>query len=210
MDLLDRHYAAVKEPIRLGKAHSFAAKCIPLPSDRVDWLEESYPTAQLPPELTPLRDGLLKMGGQFALLPMLEEDLDSLLGRGQLWGATGKMMRGAPSRCHSNSCFLFEANQHLDMAVATGYALSDDGLWRQHSWCVQRNRKGHTLVVETTEPRLLYFGYVMDLQETRQFACDNTDFGIDIEAHTQERFESLNAGGAEHQPSTALRPGAQP
>ncbi len=137
-------------------------------------------------EHRPLRDGLLAFGGRFALIPGLEEDLAKLMGRGQLWGATTKTMRGAPSQCHMNSCLLWEANQGR-LYLATGYALSDDGLWRQHSWCVEP-RPRSVAVIETTEPRLLYFGFVMDLDETVQFGDHNTDFGLSVEPHTLGRY----------------------
>ena len=52
--------------------------------------------------------------------------------------------------------------------VCTGYALSDDGMWRQHSWCIDK-RPRTTKIIETTEPRVLYFGYVLNDEETKRF-----------------------------------------
>ena len=46
-----------------------------------------------------------------------------------------------------------DVSQMWDRAIPTGYALSDDGLWRQHTWGLLRNG-----VLETTEVRLRYFG----------------------------------------------------
>lgn len=36
----------------------------------------------------------------------------------------------------------------------TGYALSPDGLWRQHSWAYGDN----LMIYETTVERVMYFG----------------------------------------------------
>jgi hypothetical protein len=52
-------------------------------------------------------------------------------------------------------------------AVATGYALAEDGLWREHSWIVDG-----TGVVETTGVWLAYHGHVLDDAEARRFASD--------------------------------------
>jgi hypothetical protein len=51
------------------------------------------------------------------------------------------------------------------VAVATGYALSDDGLWRQHSWGMRRDA-----IIETTEARVLYFGFLMQEADANSFA----------------------------------------
>ena len=46
-----------------------------------------------------------------------------------------------------------------------GYALSGDGLWREHSWLL-----ADKAVVETTESRLLYHGFVRTDDEAVIFA----------------------------------------
>lgn len=62
-----------------------------------------------------------------------------------------KQVAGAPRDCHDNALHLKRAHQIDD--VWSGYALSEDGLWRFHSWGCQSE-----LIVETTEPRLAYWG----------------------------------------------------
>ena len=62
-----------------------------------------------------------------------------------------EMEEGKPGSCHENVAALLQRDE-LDSGW-TGYALSEDGLWRNHSWG-QRNGK----IVETTEPRLVYWG----------------------------------------------------
>jgi hypothetical protein len=50
-----------------------------------------------------------------------------------------------------------------EVRIATGYTLSADGLWRQHSWGLDA---GDGRVLETTERRVRYRGYVLNDVET--------------------------------------------
>jgi hypothetical protein len=47
--------------------------------------------------------------------------------------------------------------------LASGHALSTDGLWRQHSWGVVAE---DGRIVETTERRVCYYGIVLSNAET--------------------------------------------
>lgn len=58
------------------------------------------------------------------------------------------------SNCHENCAQLLKQNK-IESCVF-GYALSDDGLFRSHSWGLKDGQ-----IVETTEERLLYFGYII-------------------------------------------------
>ena len=51
----------------------------------------------------------------------------------------------------------------------TGYALSDDGLWRQHSWGLLTDDR----VVETTVARLRYFGAILTDPAAAEFVLAN-------------------------------------
>ena len=87
------------------------------------------------------------------------------------------IIQGETSQCHTNSAMLWEANKSRtlegpyreELALATGYAMSEDGLWRQHSWCVLRT-PARVKVVETTVPRVAYYGFVMTHAEAERFA----------------------------------------
>jgi len=118
---------------------------------------------------------LLSFGGYEACVQYHEEDAKNLLERGQLWYEDHSVLKkGAPSQCHRNTCDLWEAN-HADreVAIATGYALTDDdGMWRQHTWLLHR-RVRSVQVVETTTKRIAYFGFVMTDEEARKFCSDN-------------------------------------
>lgn len=61
-----------------------------------------------------------------------------------------KIIKMKQSRCHDNSLLLATADKKIIMH--SGYALSDDGLWRHHSWCMDE----HGNIIETTVRRLIY------------------------------------------------------
>ena len=76
-----------------------------------------------------------------------------------------------------NSCALYKANLlntrlDGDLTIATGYALSKDGMWRQHSWLVLRKCRSYK-IVETTEKREAYFGFAMNAEKCLEFMRDN-------------------------------------
>lgn len=117
-----------------------------------------------------LHDKLLSFGGVRTCLPVTEDDLTNILERGQLWiGKIVTMMPGMPSQCHRNSSACWDVNRNRTI-LCTGYALSDDGLWRQHSWLVDFR---HQQIVETTVPMVAYFGFAMTKEEAEDFLTDN-------------------------------------
>lgn len=121
-------------------------------------------------ELLTLHKKLLSFGGAYTVLPIAEIDLYRILERGQLWlGDNSKMVRGQPSQCHRNSGNLWAANK-MHTIICTGYALSEDGMWRQHSWLWDFTSQQ---IVETTEPRIAYFGFAMTHDEAEKFSASN-------------------------------------
>lgn len=104
---------------------------------------------------------LLALGGELVVV-LPEPHLDLILARGRAWGATKERVPGRRSDCHANVARL-PSDRY---ALATGWALSaSDGLWRQHSWGV--NARGEP--VETTEPRVAYYGVVLEGDEVAWF-----------------------------------------
>ena len=75
-------------------------------------------------------------------------------------GADAVLDVGAPSACHDNAARLVQMDPGK-MLMMSGYALSDDGMWRGHSWCLRREDDGSFTIVETTCPRLGYFGHIV-------------------------------------------------
>jgi len=148
-------------------------KTIPMDPEWKKLLEEKTQSRlRQMPALIPLHDRLLSLGGECVCLPVVEEDLDRLLGRGTVFPGSGALFKkGANCQCHSNSAFLWDANRSL-LALMTGYALSEDGVWRQHTWCVFKRRRP-ARIIETTASRVLYFGYHMTAEESRKFLWSN-------------------------------------
>ena len=123
--------------------------------------------------LDELKRRLLSMGGWAVVLREQEPDLDAILARGVLLNGDDAVQDGADvSQCH-----LSAGMQHLrnpkGRAIMTGYALSEDGMWRQHSWIYDRDDDA---VVETTEARVGYFGVLLDDLEAIAFCTRNVPY----------------------------------
>lgn len=138
-------------------------------------------------ELIKLRDRLLEFGGEEACLPTYEEDYNKIMTRGRLFIVKNnddiedecdvivKHWTGEDSQCHRNSVNIWNCykDKLSDLHISTGYALSDDGMWRQHSWLVitdKDNILGYNTVIETTVPRLAYYGFIMNEEEMEEFS----------------------------------------
>ena len=120
------------------------------------------------PRFAKLNSRLLSHGGR-RVVAVPEPHLDMILGRGQLWSGAGLITReGEPCHCHANTAGLWFLNRSQGFLIVTGWALSDDGLWRQHSWGWQDNH-----VIETTYPRIMYYGFPLALTESLRFVSAN-------------------------------------
>lgn len=130
------------------------------------------PVAKIDSALAPLLEKLLALGGHQTVLPQVEEDVEKILERGRVFRGDRKalLMKGRVSHCHENVAMLWDANRSL-VDICTGYALSRDGIWRQHSWGRAR-LSGR--IVETTERRIMYFGFILSQKEAVVFAQNNS------------------------------------
>jgi hypothetical protein len=131
-----------------------------------DNAEANRAVRELQKSLT-LRDRILQFGGEQVCMPVIEEDIDTLLAHGEVWLPTGLIMRrGRPCGCHENTALLWDDNRDV-VTIATGYYLSKKGgMWRQHSWCIAGNSRGGR-VVETTNKGVLYYGVCLNLKESK-------------------------------------------
>jgi hypothetical protein len=111
------------------------------------------------PRRAELERRLLALCGTLALLFLPDPHIAELLERGRYFPGSRALMRlGEPSACHANAAMLFVWTKG-EARIASGYALSDDGLWRQHSWGVDGD---DGRIIETTERRVRYYGFVLD------------------------------------------------
>lgn len=101
-----------------------------------------------------------------------DEDAPKILKRGQFFYGSSYMRKGQDCQCHYNSARLWYKNKDRCF-IATGYALSEDGLWRCHSWVVQPMART-VRVWETTVKRVAYFGVVLTSEECEDFVENNT------------------------------------
>src|SRR6266404_1282656 len=74
-----------------------------------------------------LKSKLLALGGT-TVVWREEPHLSVLVEQGHVFDLESKMTYGAAGQCHANVARLFMLED--DIKIATGYALSDDGLWR--------------------------------------------------------------------------------
>lgn len=122
------------------------------------------------PELKHLKALLLGLGGDFLVAPPRpDQDVPRLLEQGFLISGPVTLRVMKSSSCHQNVASLWATRRFGIVGIATGYALSEDGLWRQHSWGILRDG-----VLETTETRLKYFGIVLQGGEADFFASSNS------------------------------------
>ena len=84
----------------------------------------------IPDEHVELCNLLFENGGDTVCFPGIDEDEEKIIKRGLLFHTDGILMNeGAQSQCHRNSALCWEAKKDL-CDICTGYALSDDGIWR--------------------------------------------------------------------------------
>jgi hypothetical protein len=113
------------------------------------------------PDIEALKAHLLSIDGRgFQVDWFLEEELrppevELLLEVGHLDSPEHLTPRPMDlSECHRNVRRLVAADSSVDWRF--GMALSSDDIWRVHSWALRRGR-----IVETTLPRIRYFGIDM-------------------------------------------------
>lgn len=121
------------------------------------------------PEIQILRRLLLRIAGvQLVAPPRLDPDVPLLIARGFVMSRGVKCRIMGASLCHSNVAKLWTAKRREIVGIGTGYALSADGLWRQHPWGIRREG-----ILETTQERVKYFGILLQQDDASLFAESN-------------------------------------
>lgn len=105
-----------------------------------------------------LEQKLLSMGGkELVYMPSLPQIIRAIIDEGQVFDTLPvELVKGKPSHCHENVDALWLKGKGKYRS-AHGYGLSEDGLWRQHSWLVKKNG----IIVETTVVRKMYYGILL-------------------------------------------------
>jgi hypothetical protein len=140
-------------------------------SEQKQFLQRRFRAAvSAQPDLKRLKTLLLRFGGDFLVAPPKPDpDIPMLLERGFLTSGPTTLEIMKSSSCHQNVSVVWKSRKFGIVAIATGYALSEDGLWRQHSWGILREG-----LLETTEARRKYFGIVLHGVGADDFAERNT------------------------------------
>lgn len=123
------------------------------------------------PKIRTLRKLLLEIGGaELVAPPAPDSNVPLLIDSGFIMAGPvrHKVMRAGS--CHRSVSRVWRRKRSGIVGVGTGYALSEDGLWRQHSWGVQREG-----ILETTVPRSKYFGLLLQGADADWFAASNSD-----------------------------------
>jgi len=121
------------------------------------------------PEIRDLRALLLDIGGAELVAPPWPDcNVPELIRAGFVMEGRVKLRIMERSACHRNLSRLWGGKRNGLVGIGTGYALSGDGLWRQHSWGV--GRRG---IVETTQARVKYFGRLLQGLDADLFAASN-------------------------------------
>ena len=113
---------------------------------------------------TRLRRKLLRIAGadvDFIDDPYLPVVADA----GALFADTGiRIMRGRPNECHRNAAIFWLKGRCA--AIAIGYYLGPDDIWRQHSWGVMSDGT----ILDTHSGGRRYFGVRLESIEAMMFA----------------------------------------
>jgi len=159
----------------------FCLPLVELKPERKEWLaarNRMLTQSESDPKKQELKEILGRAAGEAAIIAEQESDMDELLLRAFFFlGTDIAYVEGAESRCHMNSA-LFWLNNVEFCDLMTGYALSDDSIWRQHSWCLLHKDPASEedispCIVETTVKRLLYFGFKLSPSEASSFFAGN-------------------------------------
>jgi hypothetical protein len=125
--------------------------------------------AQQQPDLEALRGLLLGLGGTHLVAPPgPDPTLPLVIDSGFVMAgpvARRSMKKGG---CHGNVADIWVRKCYDLVGIGTGYSLSVDGLWRQHSWGLRREG-----ILETTAPRIKYFGVLLQRGDADSFALAN-------------------------------------
>lgn len=154
-------------------------KCTPIDADwksrlAIHWWSNNYLYSRTieEDENYNLIKHILSFAGEMVCMAHgFDSDLKPLLEYGVFtYGEDSLIINGKPSDCHANASKYFIKNKE-NALIMTGYALNKDGMWRQHTWCVD---KENYQILETTSERFAYYGIAYDESNSLIFSKNNT------------------------------------
>lgn len=143
------------------------------------------------PAARKLFDKLKNIGGEHVKFQLYDGRIPfvtRLLRKGQIWSGRRSVLRnGEPCRCHSNAAEYWAGSGGM-LPIVTGYALSGDNAWREHTWNISRSGT----VLESTDYRAAYFGTVLTSRDSLAF------FKANVYDDLQHRTEQDASWEADH------------
>ena len=119
-----------------------------------------------------LKSKLLSFGGENVKLGLdTDEELDRMLNDGVLFNVDVVNLKARGfGQCHRNVADKYKRFSFGGFKIVTGYALSGEGTWFQHSWGLGSTGK----IMETTSNKYdMYYGYVLNEEESDEFCFNN-------------------------------------
>ena len=113
---------------------------------------------------------LIKLGGKMVVVEFHESPIfcKALVKFGEITPSVNlEIFNGEERECHTNSAMLWSQNRE-DYLLVTGFALSEDGVWRRHSWVKTNDGR----LIETTIKREKYFGIILEEEGAEAFLQD--------------------------------------
>jgi hypothetical protein len=109
------------------------------------------------PELRELRRILLKLGGkELVISPGNDPIINFLIDYGIVYSGPVLSKQGGRGQGNCALGRIWSRRLYGIVGIGVGYALDDDGLWREHSFGVLREG-----VIETMAPKRKYFGLLL-------------------------------------------------
>jgi len=131
--------------------------------------------AEQQPELEVLRNLLLGLGGTHLVAPPCTDvTLPLLINAGFVMAGPVVRRTMRKSESHRNVAEIWTERRGELVGIGTGYSLSGDGLWREHSWGLRREG-----ILETTALRVKYFGLLLQYEDADCFALANLGCGCE-------------------------------
>lgn len=114
-----------------------------------------------------LSQQLLGYGGEAVVVLFIEEGSCAFfVEKGEISSYNSiRLQVGEQSECHANSARLWRS-QPDKFCLITGYALSEDQMWRRHSWIIDNTEH----LIETTTERVKYFGVRLSEPQAASFS----------------------------------------
>lgn len=135
---------------------------------------DKVPTNKIP--IRKFMDKLLEFGGEEVCISSWDMFDDLCVIDGQFWfGKDFNQAYNKDFRCHTTTVDLWEILKS-NRVICNGFALTDDGVWRQHTWIIHLDIDDtHENIIkrefiEPHSPKIAYYGICMNSMLSESYA----------------------------------------